>query len=156
MESLYSKQRKRKKEEESKNLLEGDLSRVGWIYANFSIFRMTTILNALIFLSILGLLCFDCYESSIYSLRSEIDFWYGTQRSSKQSGKNRGKQMENTSSCPRRLNVNLKNLPPINNPRIGNGNQFSIPVKFDWFPAIVFHVLWISKGLWFLSGLVSG
>lgn len=39
--------------------------------------------------------------------------------------------MENTSSCPRRLNVNLKNLPPINNPRIGNGNQFSIPAKFE-------------------------
>ncbi|XP_022153430.1 uncharacterized protein LOC111020939 isoform X2 [Momordica charantia] len=39
--------------------------------------------------------------------------------------------MEQTPPYPRRLNVNLKNLPPIN-PRTGNGNHhFSIPAKFE-------------------------
>ncbi|XP_038878786.1 ribonuclease 3-like protein 1 isoform X2 [Benincasa hispida] len=45
--------------------------------------------------------------------------------------KNRGNQMENTHSCPRRLNFNLKNLPPINNSLIGTGNHSSISAKFE-------------------------
>ncbi|KAA0044459.1 ribonuclease 3-like protein 1 [Cucumis melo var. makuwa] len=46
--------------------------------------------------------------------------------------KNRGIQMEkNNPSCPPRLNINLKNLPPINNPRNVTGTHSSIPAKFE-------------------------
>ncbi|KGN52916.1 uncharacterized protein LOC101212514 [Cucumis sativus] len=46
--------------------------------------------------------------------------------------KNRGIQMENNPSCPPpRLNINLKNLPPINNPRNVSGSHSSIPAKFE-------------------------
>ncbi|XP_022956287.1 ribonuclease 3-like protein 1 isoform X2 [Cucurbita moschata] len=45
--------------------------------------------------------------------------------------KNRENQMENTPSCPRSVNVNLKNLPPIHNPCVGNANHSSIPAKFE-------------------------